>query len=98
MPIYEYRCDSCHQEFEAVQKITADPLDTCSLCGAPNPRKLISNSSFVLKGSGWYVTDYARKGNGAAKKGGKASTTESSGKESACSSGCGATAGTCAAD
>jgi putative FmdB family regulatory protein len=61
MPIYEYRCTSCHDEFEVTQKITAEPLKECPRCqGAVE--KLISHSSFVLKGSGWYQTDYARKG------------------------------------
>ena len=61
MPIYEYYCERCHDEFEVTQKITDDPLKECPRCQGP-VRKLISQSSFVLKGSGWYLTDYARKG------------------------------------
>ncbi len=60
MPIYEYRCSECGKEFEMMQKITDDPLSTCKFCQG-SVQKLISNSSFHLKGTGWYVTDYARK-------------------------------------
>lgn len=58
MPIYEYECVGCKRVEEAFQKISDAPLTTCSHCqGKLN--KLISHSSFHLKGSGWYVTDYA---------------------------------------
>ena len=60
MPIYEYRCENCGREFEEWQKITDPAIDKCSVCGGKASR-LISHSSFVLKGTGWYVTDYARK-------------------------------------
>lgn len=60
MPVYEYKCQKCGLEFEAIQKITEKPLKRCKVCSGKVAR-LISNSSFVLKGSGWYVTDYARK-------------------------------------
>jgi putative FmdB family regulatory protein len=60
MPIYEYRCEKCGREFEEWQKITDPAIDKCSACGGKASR-LISHSSFVLKGTGWYVTDYARK-------------------------------------
>ncbi len=60
MPIYEYECESCGRRFEVWQKITDEPLTTCKYCNG-KLRKLISQSSFILKGSGWYVTDYARK-------------------------------------
>ncbi|MFU8856670.1 MAG: FmdB family zinc ribbon protein [Deferrisomatales bacterium] len=60
MPIYEYRCDSCHDEFEVTQRITDAPLRACPKCEGP-VEKLISQSSFVLKGSGWYATDYGSK-------------------------------------
>ena len=59
MPIYEYRCKKCGQ-FEVMQKITEAPLTRCPACQS-KVTKLISNTSFQLKGSGWYVTDYARK-------------------------------------
>ncbi len=60
MPIYEYECENCGRHFEVWQRITDEPLTTCEVCQG-KLRKLISQSSFILKGSGWYVTDYARK-------------------------------------
>ncbi len=60
MPIYEYRCTACHDDFEVTQKIADAPLTECPKCQG-RLEKLISQSSFVLKGSGWYMTDYARK-------------------------------------
>jgi putative FmdB family regulatory protein len=60
MPIYEYKCRKCGQQFEAFQGITDPELKSCKFCkGKVN--KLVSLSSFSLKGSGWYVTDYAGK-------------------------------------
>ncbi len=64
MPIYEYRCDNDHA-FEAFQPMAEDSLDTCEVCGAPAHRRL-SVPAVHFKGSGFYTTDYARKG----KKGG----------------------------
>jgi len=61
MPIYEYRCQDCGKDLEVMQKITENPLESCPSCGGMLQR-LISNTSFVLKGTGWYATDYARKG------------------------------------
>lgn len=60
MPIYEYACGSCGYEWEEMQKIKDDPLSTCPDCNAAQAHRLISRTSFVLKGSGWYVTDYGR--------------------------------------
>jgi len=59
MPIYEYKCQRCG-DFEVTQRITGKPLSRCPTCKA-KVKKLISNTSFQLKGSGWYVTDYPRK-------------------------------------
>ena len=65
MPIYEYKCSKCGKVFEVIQKISDEPLSRCKFCKGKVDR-LISNSSFQLKGSGWYLTDYARKsGSGA---------------------------------
>lgn len=61
MPIYEYRCMKCNNEFEAMQKFSDAPLSKCPTCGG-KAKRLISRSSFQLKGSGWYLTDYAKKG------------------------------------
>ena len=60
MPIYEYQCQKCGT-FETTQRITEKPLAKCPTCKG-KVRKLISNTSFQLKGTGWYITDYARKG------------------------------------
>ena len=59
MPIYEYQCNKCGT-FEATQRITDKPLGKCPTCKG-KVKKLISNTSFQLKGTGWYITDYARK-------------------------------------
>ncbi len=61
MPIYEYKCQGCGRDLELMQKITEAPLEVCPSCGGMLQR-LISSTSFVLKGTGWYATDYARKG------------------------------------
>jgi len=58
MPFYEYRCAACEHEFEAMQKMSADPLTVCPECGEPELSKLISAAGFRLKGSGWYETDF----------------------------------------
>jgi len=60
MPLYEYKCKKCHETFEVLQSITADPLEECIHCKG-KVEKLISVSSFQLKGSGWYITDYKNK-------------------------------------
>ena len=62
MPIYEYQCHTCGEVMEKLQKFSDDPLRTCG-CGG-KLEKLISRSSFQLKGSGWYVTDYKTKDKG----------------------------------
>ena len=60
MPIYEYECTKCARIEEVIQKFSDKPLVKCKLCGG-KLHKLISHSSFHLKGTGWYVTDYANK-------------------------------------
>ncbi|MCP4213656.1 MAG: zinc ribbon domain-containing protein [bacterium] len=60
MPLYEYKCNTCDKTFEVLQKMNADPLATCLYCQG-GVEKLISSSSFQLKGSGWYLTDYKNK-------------------------------------
>ena len=62
MPLYEYRCDDCGADFEEVRRITDEHPPPCPQCESGNVHRLISQTSFVLKGSGWYVTDYAKKG------------------------------------
>ena len=58
MPIYEYRCESCGHELDALQKLSDGPLQDCPDCQAPSLRRLISAPSFRLKGDGWYETDF----------------------------------------
>ena len=60
MPIYEYQCERCGNGFEKWQKFSDPVADKCPTCGEKS-RRLISQSTFVLKGTGWYVTDYGRK-------------------------------------
>jgi putative FmdB family regulatory protein len=61
MPTYEYACEKCGHEFEREQRITEDPVKTCPKCRARKVQRLISNTSFVLKGSGWYSDLYSSK-------------------------------------
>jgi putative FmdB family regulatory protein len=64
MPIYEYECDNCHEVFEINQKATDPAPAECPACGKGPLEKIISRTTFQLKGGGWYATDY--KGNGGA--------------------------------
>jgi putative FmdB family regulatory protein len=61
MPLYEYECDACHHRFEVIQKFSDLPIETCPKCGSP-VHKLLSSPAIQFKGSGWYITDYARAG------------------------------------
>ena len=70
MPLYEYRCNACGHLFEKIQKFSDPPVDVCPNCGERNVEKLLSSPAIQFKGTGWYITDYARKG--AAGEGGKA--------------------------
>lgn len=90
MPVYEYECQQCHRITEALQKFSDPPLTVCPHCSG-TLRKLISQSTFHLKGSGWYVTDYARKGDRPTSKtetssASPSSTNEGSGSASTTSS------------
>ena len=60
MPIYEYHCVSCGKDFEFMQKFSESPKTVCPDCGG-ELKKLISQCTFHLKGTGWYATDYAHK-------------------------------------
>jgi putative FmdB family regulatory protein len=77
MPIYEYRCSNGHT-FEVIQSMSADPVETCEVCGAPVER-VFHPVAVHFKGSGFYTTDYAKKAKaGAAKDGGSSSDSGSS--------------------
>jgi putative FmdB family regulatory protein len=76
MPIYEYRCENGHQ-FEVIQSMSDDPVQTCEVCGAPVER-VFHPVAVHFKGSGFYSTDYANKAkSGAGKDGGSSSSSES---------------------
>jgi putative FmdB family regulatory protein len=61
MPLYEYECGSCGHRFEQIQKFSDPSLTECPKCGGPL-RKLVSSPAIQFKGTGWYITDYARSG------------------------------------
>jgi putative FmdB family regulatory protein len=90
MPLYEYQCDACGHRFEKIQKFSDPLVDTCPKCGGV-VRKLISSPAIQFKGSGFYITDYAKKdhvaaakadkeGAGTSEKSEKSETSEKSGK------------------
>ncbi|MCB1152103.1 MAG: zinc ribbon domain-containing protein [Deltaproteobacteria bacterium] len=95
MPIYEYECNDCSTQYEKRVSINAKEAPACPSCESKNVRKLISLSSFHLKGSGWYVTDYAAKNPGS-----KPATSESSSSSetASCPSGACNGTGACAAE
>ena len=78
MPLYEYQCTNCGKIEEAIQKFSDAPLTTCRHCSG-KLNKLISQSSFHLKGTGWYVTDYSKKAKTSTKDGSK--TTKAGGEK-----------------
>jgi putative FmdB family regulatory protein len=80
MPIYEYECSKCGKVFEVFQRITEEPLTKCKFCeGRVN--RLISQCSFHLKGTGWYVTDYKHGGATSSGNGGKTDGGKSDGSK-----------------
>ncbi|MSO30107.1 MAG: zinc ribbon domain-containing protein [Acidobacteria bacterium] len=63
MPLYEFQCDACGKRFEYIQKSFSDePLEVCTLCGKGPVHRLLSSPAIQFKGSGFYITDYAKKG------------------------------------
>ena len=79
MPLYEYQCESCAHRFERIQKFSDPPIETCPACGGP-VKKLLSSPAIQFKGSGWYITDYAKKpASGDAKPAAKESSEGGSG-------------------
>jgi len=87
MPLYEYQCQSCSHQFEVIQKFSDPLVEVCPVCSGPVV-KLLSSPAIQFKGTGWYITDYARKGGSDAGKVEKKSssadkaTTTSSGSPS----------------
>ena len=80
MPLYEYQCEACAHRFERIQKFSDPPVDTCPTCGKGPVRKLLSSPAIQFKGSGWYITDYARKGGSDKSSSAPSSTTSDTGK------------------
>ena len=87
MPIYEYRCQTCGHEMEAMQKMADAPLVDCPECGEAALAKKVSAAGFRLSGSGWYETDF--------KSGNKKNVAESSKSESASGGGASCCSGSC---
>jgi putative FmdB family regulatory protein len=80
MPLYEYRCESCDHRFEVIQRYSDDPIAVCPSCGKGPVVKLLSSPAIQFKGSGWYITDYARKGKDGGDEG-KKETGKETGKD-----------------
>ena len=85
MPLYEYECDSCGHRFEVIQKFSDAPIDRCPKCGK-TVHKLMSSPAIQFKGSGWYITDYAKKDSTSATKAGSAKEGSTSSSDSSTSS------------
>jgi putative FmdB family regulatory protein len=75
MPLYEYQCEACGRRFEVIRKFSDPELDVCSLCGKGPVQRQVSSPAIQFKGTGWYITDYSRKG----KSSGETSPTPGSG-------------------
>jgi putative FmdB family regulatory protein len=85
MPLYEYECAACGHRFERIQKFSDLPVEICPNCGEAKVQKLVSSPAIQFKGSGWYITDYAKKGSagtdsksGAAKESGDSKDSKES--------------------
>ena len=76
MPLYEYECEACGNRFEQIQKFSDPLVDTCPKCGKGPVHKLQSSPAFQFKGSGWYVTDYAKKDGAKDTKAGNTDTND----------------------
>ena len=76
MPLYEYQCDSCQHRFEVIQKYSDARVDTCPKCGG-TVKRLLSSPAIQFKGSGWYITDYAKRSGTDSGKESKSSEGES---------------------
>ncbi len=79
MPVYEYECSECGHRIEILQKISDPPVEYCEVCNG-HMKKLISRSTFHLKGTGWYATDYASKNTSSSHESHTPSSSTESGK------------------
>ncbi len=82
MPIYEYQCNSCHHQFDVLQKFSDEPIKTCPECAKDEVVRLVSAAGFQLKGTGWYVTDFKDKGKKPETKSAEKSTSTETTKSS----------------
>jgi len=78
MPLYEYQCEACNSRFERIQKFSDPPIETCPACGKGPVRKLLSSPAIQFKGSGWYITDYAKK---SSSEGGSTGSSDKTGEK-----------------
>jgi putative FmdB family regulatory protein len=83
MPLYEYRCEACEYRFEVIQKYSDAPIAVCPSCGQGPVEKLLSSPAIQFKGTGWYITDYARKGQSGAPASTSSNAAKGDGTESA---------------
>lgn len=81
MPLYEYQCDDCGHRFERIQKFSDKKVRACPSCGG-KVQKLFSSPAIQFKGTGWYITDYARKPGGPPAEAKKSDTSDSKGSDS----------------
>ncbi len=87
MPLYEYECEACGQRFELIRRFSDPEVDVCTLCGKGPVRRLFSSPAIQFKGSGWYITDYARKGKSEKTSGEKSGDSKSGDSKTADSKG-----------
>ena len=80
MPLYEYECEACGQRFELIRKFSDPPVDVCALCGKGPVTRLVSSPAIQFKGSGFYITDYVKKGDGSKGDGSKSEGSTASAK------------------
>jgi putative FmdB family regulatory protein len=80
MPLYEYQCEACSHRFEKIQKYSDPLVEDCPNCGAKSVHKLVSSPAIQFKGTGWYITDYAKKNTVGSETGSKQGDTKSGDK------------------
>ena len=81
MPLYEYECEACQKRFERIQKFSDPAIDVCPNCGKGPVKKLLSSPAIQFKGSGFYITDYAKKSSSEASGKSSSGASESSASE-----------------
>ena len=82
MPLYEFECEDCKTRFERIQKFADPNPDVCPACGKHQIRRMLSSPAIQFKGSGFYITDYAKKSSSEASSGSTSASSEKSGGDS----------------